>query len=101
MLTYIRGNDSFFGFGQIYVKFLPGGQPVQLTHDTTRKLSPTFSPDGSRVLYSTADPWDTWEVPVLGGLPHIQLPNSSSLTWVAGSRHLLFSEIKQGLHMPV
>jgi hypothetical protein len=44
MLTFIRGSNSFFGPGQIYVKFLPDGQPVQLTHDATQKLSPTFSP---------------------------------------------------------
>ena len=27
-------------------------------------------------------PWDTWEVPVLGGEPHLMLPNASSLTWI-------------------
>ncbi len=35
MLAFIRGSSSFFGPGQIYVKFLPDGQPVQLTHDAT------------------------------------------------------------------
>src|SRR2546428_3627519 len=61
MLTFILGGNSFFGPGQIYVKFLPDGQPVQLTHDATQKLSPTFSPDSSRVAYGTAAPFDTWE----------------------------------------
>ena len=101
MLTFIRGNDSFFGLGQIYVKFLPEGQPVQLTHDSTRKLSPTFSPDGSSIAYGTAIPWSTFSIPVLGGEPQILLPNSSSLTWIAGGKRLLFSEIKEGLHMAV
>src|SRR5260370_16007311 len=101
MLTFIRGNDSFFGFGQIYVKFLPEGQPVQLTHDSTRKLSPTFSPDGSSIAYGTAVPWNTFAVPVLGGEPQVLLPNSSSLTWIEGGKRLLFSEIKEGLHMAV
>jgi serine/threonine protein kinase len=32
MLTFIRGASTFFGSGQIYVKLLPDGQPVQLTH---------------------------------------------------------------------
>ena len=101
MLTFIRGSDSFFGPGEIYVKFLPDGQPVQLTHDSTRKLSPTFSPDGSSIAYGTAEPWSTFAVPVLGGEPQVLLPNSSSLSWIEGGKRLLFSEIKEGLHMAV
>jgi serine/threonine protein kinase len=101
MLTFIRGNESFFGPGQIYVKFLPNGQPVQLTHDSKLKMSPGFSPDGSSVAYSVVEPWETWEVPVLGGEPSLFLPNSSSLTWTEGGKQLLFSEIKEGLHMGV
>jgi eukaryotic-like serine/threonine-protein kinase len=101
MLAFIRGAGSFFGAGQIYVKFLPDGQPVQLTHDATRKMSPVFTPDGSSVAYSTVEPWETWQVPVLGGEPHLLLPNSSSLTWIENGKLLLFSEIKQGLHMGV
>jgi len=102
MLAFIRGNDAFFGPGQVYVKFLPDGEPVQLTHDSTDKLSPAFSPDGSRIVYGSAIPWDTWEVPVVGGVaPHLMLPNASSLTWIADGKGLLFSEIREGLHMVV
>ena len=67
MLAFIRGNSSFMGPGQIYVKFMPDGEPVQLTHDASVKLGPAFSPDGSNIAYSTVDPWDVVEVPVLGG----------------------------------
>ncbi|MGH9702818.1 MAG: protein kinase domain-containing protein, partial [Candidatus Acidiferrales bacterium] len=63
MLAFIRGNDSFLGFGQLYVKFLPDGQPVQLTHDMKQKLGPAFTPDNSRVDYGIFEPWETWEVP--------------------------------------
>ncbi len=101
MLAYIRGNDPFIGAGQIYVQFLPDGQPVQLTHDSASKLSPQFSPDGSLIAYSVVDPWDTWTVPVLGGEPHMLLPNCSSLSWIEGGKRLLFSEITEGLHMKV
>jgi Tol biopolymer transport system component len=87
------------GPGQIYVKFMPDGQPVQLTHDTSVKLGPAFSPDGSNIAYSTVDPWDVVEVPVLGGEAHTLLPNASSLTWIEGGKWLLFSEIKEGLHL--
>ena len=101
MLSFIRGSNSFMGLGQVYVKLLPGGEPVQLTHDGTTKLSPSFSPDNASIAYSTMDPWNTLEVPVLGGSPHILLPNSSSLTWIDGGKRLLFSELREGAHMVV
>ena len=102
MLTFIRGKDTFLGPGDVYVKMLPSGEPVQLTHDESLvKLSPTFTPDGTQIVYGTADPWDTWEVPVLEGQPRLILRNASSLTWIEGGRRLLFSEIKNGLHMGV
>jgi len=99
MLAFIRGNSTFIGKGEINVKMLPSGDAVQLTHDSLFKLAPVFSPDGSRIAYGTFDPWDTWEVPVLGGQPQIFLRNASSLSWIDGGKRLLFSEIKQGLHM--
>jgi serine/threonine protein kinase len=101
MLTFIRGSGTFLTAGQVYVKLLPGGEPVELTHDSRIKLSPVFSPDGSGIAYGTANPWETWEVPVLGGEPRLLLPNSSSLTWIESGKRLLFSEIKQGMHMAV
>jgi Tol biopolymer transport system component/predicted Ser/Thr protein kinase len=102
MLAFIRGGDAFIGIGDIYVKFLPSGEPVQLTRDKGRsKLSPVFSPDGTRIVYSVVDPWDVWEVPILGGEPHLLFSNASSLTWIDDGKHLLFSEIKSGLHMAV
>jgi Tol biopolymer transport system component/tRNA A-37 threonylcarbamoyl transferase component Bud32 len=96
MLTFIRGSDTFTGPGQIYVKLLPDGEPVQLTDDSFEKMSPVFSPDGSRIAYTV--PWDTWVVPVLGGDPRRWLPNASGLTWIDRER-VLFSEVKKGIHM--
>jgi Tol biopolymer transport system component len=111
MLAFVRGDNavlplretnSLLPLGELYVKLLPGGEPVQLTHDsTTAKLSPSFSPDNSRIAYGVAMPFDTWEVPVLGGEPHLMMPNASSLTWIEGGMRLLFSEVKKGLHMAV
>src|SRR5271156_3501362 len=60
MLAFIRGDNSFlplgelnslFPQGDIYIKLLPGGEPVQLTHDSTTKLAPSFSPDNSQIAY--------------------------------------------------
>ena len=102
MLTFIRGPRTFLTPGQVYVKMLPSGDPVQLTHDDALKMSPVFSPDGSRIAYSSVRDgrsWDTWVVPVLGGEPRLWLPNASGLVWFGKSK-LLFSEIKdQVLHM--
>ena len=53
MLAFLRGSG---GSTQLYVKLLPDGEPVQLTHDETKiKLAPVFSPDGSRIAYGTSD----------------------------------------------
>ncbi len=100
MLAFIRGPGTFATAGDVYVKLLPDGEPVQLTHDRTPKMSPVFSPDGSRIAYSTAFPWDTWVVPVLSGAPRMMLPNASGLRWIDPD-HLLFSEIKSGVHMAI
>jgi serine/threonine protein kinase len=102
MLAFIRGDEEVVvGHGDVYIKLLPEGDPVQLTHDKRLKLTPVFSPDSSRIAYGTFDPWETWQVSVFGGEPQLLLPNSSSLTWIQDGKHLLFSEIKQGMHMAI
>ena len=103
MVTFVRGASTFLGPGEIYVKMLPSGEPVQITHDNRPKMSPVFSTDGSRIGYTALDGsfgWDTWLVPVLGGTEQLWLPNASGLTWIDPQR-LLFSEIKKGEHMAV
>jgi Tol biopolymer transport system component len=102
MIAFIRGPSTFAGPGQVYVKMLPEGEAVQLTNDSLQKMSPVFSPDGSRIAYTTVDSkqhWDTWIVPVLGGQPHLWLANASGLEWL-DKKHILFSEIKNNdVHM--
>ena len=103
MVTFIRGPQTFWGPGQVYVKALPDGEPVQLTRDGFAKMSPAFSPDGARIAYTTVSArfgWDTWAVPVIGGEPQRWLRNASGLVW-AGPRNVLFSEMKQGTHMGI
>src|SRR5580700_3870691 len=52
MLAFLRSTG---GLAQLYVKLLPDGEPVQLTHDEIKiKLAPAFSPDGSRIAYGTS-----------------------------------------------
>jgi serine/threonine protein kinase len=96
MLAFIRGEETFEGVGEIYVKLLPNGEPVQLTHDGTRKMSPVFVPSGDRIAYGVNGPataWDTWTVPALGGQPTRLLSNASGLSWIGTNpARVLFSE---------
>jgi eukaryotic-like serine/threonine-protein kinase len=106
VLTFIRGGS--FGkagapSGQVYVKLLDGGAPVQLTRDSMDKIHPVFSPDDSRIVYTTLLSglrWDSWQVPVLGGTPKPFLPNASGLEWL-DRRRLVYSTIRTGIHMGI
>ncbi|MGC2548608.1 MAG: protein kinase [Candidatus Sulfotelmatobacter sp.] len=99
ILAFLRGDDTFFGKGEIYAKLLPDGEPVRLTHDGVAKMSPHFSLDGSRIYYTeVSNNWDIWMVPVLGGEPRLILGNAEGLSWI-GEHSILFSETKSGLHM--
>ncbi len=98
MIAFIRGPDTFVTRGEIYVKMLPDGLPLQLTRDNRLKMAPTFSPDGSRIAYTTTEPsleWNTWILPILGGEPERLLPNAAALTWV-DRQQVMFSESKNG-----
>ena len=102
MLTFLRAAGSFRTPGQVYVKLLPEGEPQQLTTDDLAKMSPVFTPDGSRIAYTT-DPWDTSIVPVLGGQPRLWLPNASGLAWL-DKKKIIFSEVidrLEGNHMKI
>jgi Tol biopolymer transport system component len=107
MIAFVRGPHTnvpeYAVTSQIYVKLLPDGDPVQLTRDDTVKFAPRFSPDGSRVVYSTlgTSGFDTWVIPVLGGQePRRFLANAEGVSWI-GDR-LLFSYLTgQGITMAV
>jgi serine/threonine protein kinase/Tol biopolymer transport system component len=105
MLAFIRGENTFEGPGDVYVKLLPDGEPVRLTQDGGRKMGPvSFSTDGSRIAY-TAGNWNTWSVPVLGGEPVRMLANTEGLSWLhSGARQsgVMYSALTgQGIHMGI
>ena len=72
----------------------PNGEPTPLTHDNLIKMSPLFSPDGSRIAYTVREgnAWDTWVVPALRGEPRRWRGNASGLTWAGPTTHH-FSQI--------
>ncbi|HXA03531.1 MAG TPA: winged helix-turn-helix domain-containing protein, partial [Bryobacteraceae bacterium] len=106
MLTFVR--PGYFGevgapHGQLYVKVLPNGPLIQLTRDNVPKAVPVFSSDDSRIVYTTVTSglrWDSWQVPVLGGIPQPFLPNASGVVWL-DERHLVYSTIMAGIHMGI
>ena len=104
MVAFIRGNSTFTGPGDVYVKLLPDGDPVQLTHDGGVKMGPlSFSPDGSRIA-CTLGVWETWSVPVLGGEPTRLLADTEGLSWTNASKpyHVMYSaNTGEGIHMGI
>lgn len=109
MLAFIRGEATTVGgIGDIFIKLLPDGEPVRLTHDAGNKMSPTFTPGGNRVAYGVpalTEPknWSTWTVSVFGGDSRLLFNNASGLMWVADASppRVLFSEVDAGVHMSI
>ena len=103
MLAFIRGTSTFWGRGDVYVRLLPDGEPVQLTHDGAAKMGPlSFSPGGSRIAY-TSGTWEMWSVPVLGGEPARMLADAEGLSWTgADPPQVMYSALTgEGIHMGV
>ena len=104
LVAFIRGNSTFTGPGDVYVKLLPDGDPVQLTHDGGVKMGPpSFSPDGSRIAYSIGV-GETWTVPVFGGEPTRLLADSEGLSWTNANKpyRVMYSAITgEGIHMGI
>jgi eukaryotic-like serine/threonine-protein kinase len=108
MLAFIRGENPFEGPGDVYVKRLPNGDPVQVTHDSANpKEGPVaFSPDGSQIAFTDgSSAGGTWTVPIPGGEPTRLLARASALSWiepVPGQRRVMFSAISgDGIHMGI
>ena len=103
MVAFYRSDGAFLTADQIYVKLLPNGEPVQLTHDPRLKYNLAFSPDGSRIAYTVLEDqlgWNSYTISSLGGDSKLLLPNAAGLTWLDDHR-LLFSEIKMVPHMGI
>jgi serine/threonine protein kinase len=109
-LAYLRSPNGALGLSaqrsaQVYIQMLPNGQPKAITNDTRAKNWPIFSPDSSRIAYTTTDQkfvWGSWQVPVLGGDSSPMLRNASGLSWIDDQR-ILYSKITDAreLHMGI
>ncbi len=110
MLAFIRGENTFEGPGEVYVKQLPDGDPIQLTHTGMPKEGPVvFSPDSRLIAFASPNSaGGTWTVPVLGvgSEPTLLLESASALSWmntVPGQRRVMFSSPvpDEGTHMGI
>lgn len=107
IVAFFRGEGAraFADNSPIYAKILPNGETTQITNDPRNKYGLAFSPDGSQITYTAWEgsakfQWQTFTVPVLGGEPRLMYANAAGLSWLDPA-HLLYSEIKTGLHMGV
>lgn len=65
-----RAGDS--GLDIWVQQIAPGARPIRLTRDPGDELSPTFSPDGSQIAYSSMkDGGSLYVMPALGGEPRL------------------------------
>jgi serine/threonine protein kinase len=103
MLAFYRSDHAFNTTDDIWVKMLPNGEPVQVTHDPRQKYSIAFSPDGSRLAYSAVagNLYETYTVSSMGGDSQLLFPNAAGLNWL-NDGELLFSQVKgTGIHLGV
>ena len=105
LMAFLRGPGSFgssANMGQVWIKSVPDGEPLQLTKTAFRKQTINFSQDGSRVYFTQLEgqfAWNTYELPLLGGQePKLLMANATGLSWI-GSDRVLFSAIRTGIHM--
>jgi Tol biopolymer transport system component len=105
LLAFLRGPGSFgssVNVGQVWLKAIPSGEPIQLTRTTLRKQTISFSRDSNKLYLTQLEglfAWNTYELPLLGGQePKLFMPNATGLTWAANDR-VLYSTIESGIHM--
>ena len=88
------------GIGDLFVIDVATGQVTQLTHlgyewrkDWGRFLAPSFTPDGSKILFHlprSGLAWDLWTVPVTGGEPTLLRRNAEGGAYSPDGSSLAF-----------
>jgi len=75
---------------QVFLMLASGGEPLQLTNDSTNKVVSSFSPDGTQIYYDLGYSEEARSVPTLGGASTIVVsaqglkpsPDGSSLYFI-------------------
>jgi eukaryotic-like serine/threonine-protein kinase len=85
-LAFVSGRD---GKLRIWLKSFPNGDEAALTEGPD--IQPTFSPDGSEILFSRD--LDLYRVPVLGGRPRRVAEGASNGAWTARGDRIAFARL--------
>jgi Tol biopolymer transport system component len=76
----------------IWVQPTAGGDPVRVTTDAANDLDPAFSPDGSRIAFtSLRDGGGIYVVPALGGTPRLLVANGRAPQFSPDGKWLSYS----------
>ncbi len=92
---------AFSYLGDIWTVPATGGKAVRLTVHPAEDIRPQFSPDGSRILFSSRryDNYDVFIMPISGGEPTQLTVNSATdygTSWFAGGDSVLFTSRRDG-----
>lgn len=95
MIAYSAGADVLSR--DIFVRAIAGGEPLRLTHEAGDHISPSWSPDGSRIAYVLATPGRPCRImitPALAGAPRevgrCQSTERSQVVWSRSGSALFF-----------
>jgi serine/threonine protein kinase len=93
------------GFDQVFVMLASGGEPLQLTSDSTDKSVHGFSPAGTEINYDNLSSQEVWTVPTLGGAPRrvasgaylITSPDGNSFFFFKSANRMIFRKPTSGV----
>ncbi len=92
MVAYVSdaGRDEMPA--QVWVQQIGSPTAIQLTRDDRRHAFPSFSADGTRVLFTRVglDRSDVYEVPALGGAPKLLVPNAGQAVFSPDGRWIAY-----------
>jgi serine/threonine-protein kinase len=92
-VAFIANRDGHYN---VYVGLIRGGELVQITHDSSMKSRPNWSPDGSTLAYAQLNDlgtMDIWETAALGGSPRRVILNANDPAWTPDGRSLVYQNL--------
>jgi len=92
---------AFSYLGDIWTVPAQGGKAIRLTVHPAEDIRPQFSPDGSKILFSSRryDNYDVFIIPAVGGEPKQLTVNSATdygTAWFADGDSVLFTSRRDG-----
>lgn len=92
-VAFVSNRDGHYN---VYVALIRGSGLVQITHDASQKVRPSWSPDGSTLAYAQLNEFgtmDIWEVSSLGGSPRKVVLNATDPAWTPDGHALVYLNI--------